>query len=114
MKDTEIHVGLPNKEIRDFLSKQSSADFYKKATNKPTDASMGYIDKRIFALRESISIALAEIKYLENLKAIDAMLAMIGYEEWDVSDLVQKSGDNCLSFIGTREEYDNLLKQLKK
>lgn len=114
MKDTDIHVGLPNREIRDFLSKHTSIDPPKIERNKPPVTMTSYIDQRIFGLYEDIKVALEEIKQLEDIKAIDGMLEMLGYEEWDVSDFVQKSGDNWLSFIGAREEYDNLLKQLKK
>ena len=115
MKNNEIHNGLPNKEIRDFLSLQlgiaSGIEYKMKVV--PADIKNG-LDRQIFRNNESIAYSLKNNEKMNALKALYAIIEMLGYGEYDVSDSVENVGNNWLSFIGTEEEYETLLKQLNK
>lgn len=107
MKDTEIHKGLENKEIRDFLAKSLvDAQSYEQLQQRPYEKSNEWL---IENQRTIIKNAETEIKRLETFKAVAVLAEKFGYSEFDVSDYVQKTGKFWRSFFGTENEYDNFI-----
>jgi hypothetical protein len=119
MKSTEIHNGLPEKEIRDFFAKSMSGMFDKECANKkveisydrtnPFDWSIKNDEAQIVVLKRNIELAHQKI-------ALHDLLKDKGWDEWDVSDYTfNDSGFKLhLSFIGTKEEYDQIMIKLQK
>lgn len=111
MKNSEIHEGLPQKEIRDFLSMSMVKAFDEESNNKKNYSALAKLDNSI---ERAIAIARADIKFLEkyinNLTHKQAILNLIelnGWQEHDVSDITEKDIDGTLwmNFIGTEEEH---------
>jgi hypothetical protein len=118
MKDIDIHNGLPEKELRDYFSKEIVrsvvTDFHNKKGVPKYDAED--------PLKWSIEDAEADIKYhqkrLEILKhryAVHTLIKERGWQEFDVSDHVanQYSMELRMNFIGTEDEYNNFMKTLE-
>lgn len=120
MKNSNIHEGLPQKEIRDFLSMSMLKAWHNENNNKKDYSALGGLKNSI---EKAIAIAEADIKflqkYVENLKTREAIFKLIelnGWQEHDVSDETEKDiiGYNqWMSFIGTEEEYIELITNLK-
>ena len=98
----QIHVSLPDSNIRDFLSNEFTGDF-------------GWTKGQQQRLVEQYKVQLAELQ--KKLSAADADLAILnlaelkGWELFDVSDYVPRASgvaSLCPPFIGTREEHDKL------
>lgn len=113
MSDIEIHNGLLNQHIRDFLSRQLVLNFEEQMQNKKkiiqhfepslewaiqdTEAHIEYLKKRA--------------EFLKSQQAIQILIEKNGWKEFDVSDYVSKDyGDMAMNFIGTEEEYNNFMK----
>lgn len=117
MKDTEIHNGLSDQNIRDFLSQQLVLNFEEQMQNKK---------KTIQHFEPSLEWAIqdteAHIEYLkkraEFFKSQQAILILIeknGWREFDVSDYVSKDyGNMAMTFIGTDKEHNNLIKKIEE
>lgn len=110
MKDTEIHNGLENKEIRDFLSK-SIVDANNININKTVNCLHdNAFDNYIEAQRCIIENANALIQQYEIFKAVKTIANNQNWKEFDVSDFVKKTDNTwCRTFFGTEIEYDNLI-----
>lgn len=119
MKNSEIHNGLDKKEIRDFLSigmiKLNKEEIENIKETFPYD--------REDPFEWHIKDAKAEIKFLKKYidinrgkQAIVQLIKMNGCEEYDVSDETEKDLPYSLamSFIGTKEEHNHLLKIIKR
>jgi hypothetical protein len=119
MKSSEIHNGLPEKEIRDFFAKSMSEMFDKECANKKVeipydktnsfDWSIKNDEAQIVVLKRSIELAHQKI-------ALHGLLNDKGWEEHDISDFtINDSGFKIhLSFIGTTEEYENIMLKLEE
>lgn len=119
MKSTEIHNGQPEKEIRDFFAKSFSEMFDKECANKkveipydrtqPFEWSIKNDEAQIVVLKRNIELAHQKIALLSLLKDKS-------WGEHDVSDYtLNDSGYKLhLSFIGTTEEYENLMVKLEE
>ena len=115
MNCTEIHVGLPQREIRDFLSQQMVLAFETEMNNKKTTLKLtDYPDAFEWAKQDAIE----QIRYLkrfigiiENKQAILKLIESNGWKEHDVSDDVRNNTEYKLSmcFIGTDEEHQKLI-----
>tara|TARA_R110000772_G_scaffold95789_3_gene194167 strand:- start:14294 stop:14668 length:375 start_codon:yes stop_codon:yes gene_type:complete len=118
MKDTEIHNGLDNELLRNFLSNSSVETYEYVKSNKKDSPSLYGFEGATSGLDWSISCSKIrsfneklEFDRLEKLKAILIIAGMNGWEEYDVSDYVGKTSDILYrSFFGTKEEYDNFMK----
>lgn len=118
MKETEIHNGFPDEEVRKTLATTIRLTTYKEMENeKPTIRYKG--DKYLYEW--DIENSRNEIIYYQNRIEISQMrlgmrkiLEMYGWDEHDVSDYIRmEEGEKlCLSFIGTKEEYKRLMKTL--
>ena len=116
MLDTEIHKGLSKSEIRDFLSK-SMIDAYNKNRNStkkwPSSNNLSSFDWSIERVKVDIFNFQKELEMLEKYKTINILAETHNWEEYDVSDYVTKTDDKlAMSFFGTQEEYDALIKKL--
>jgi hypothetical protein len=110
MKDTEIHKGLPNSEIRDMLSKIISESMYNPAIEYPTDKK-GF-DARIEWAKRQIKHFEKEISNAENMKAVEIIAKTYNWKEYDVSDYVVGTDRLYRNFFGTEKEYENLCEKL--
>jgi hypothetical protein len=116
MKCSEIHEGLPQKEIRDFLSQQMVKAFEDDFNNEKKHVPNTY-DGFDWAIRNCLADIEHQTKLLENLKTKQAIMKLVetnGWIEHDVSDEVYNDTDYKLgmSFIGTDEEHNILMKQI--
>ena len=110
MKDTEIHNGLPEKEIRNLIS--NGIMKYQKTGERPKRSYGGMLyDDEIENTKLEIKYHQEELKRLENLKATIQIMKMKGWEEHDVSELdVSKTDWVWMNFIGTDNEYKKFMK----
>jgi len=118
MKCSQIHEGLPQKEIRNFLGMAMVMAFEAECENKKKIVQHIQDGDSLEWVKED---AREQIKYLEkyiqnvnNKQAIITLIKNSGWEEYDVSDDVQNDTGYRLgmSFIGTGEEYEKFMKDL--
>ena len=112
MKDTEIHNGLDKKEIRDFLSESIVKVYNKEIDNRKEYDFNGLsgLDISIKRLKIQIHNNENELNKLNTLKAVLTLSKNFNWEEWDVSDFVEKTDKRlCRNFFGTEEEYNNFM-----
>jgi hypothetical protein len=53
-----------------------------------------------------------DVKREENILAFYTVMQFKGWKEFDVSEVVTKTGTHFVSFIGTEEEYKTLLERI--
>ena len=114
MKDTEIHNGLKNKEIRDFLATNIVNAYNKERENNlkiPSISNLNGLDWAIERAKMVIKNKQNELERLEIYKAVTLLAKKYGWSEYDVSDYVVKSDGNKLhwNFFGTQKEYNLFL-----
>lgn len=102
MKDSDIHIGLDKKDIRDFLGAKIT-ECYRYRTD--TDA----IEAEIEALQ-------VQLQQAKEKQAIHLLRKMCGWLEFDVSELrgMEHSGvagDYIMLFVGTLKEFQAFLTQ---
>lgn len=119
MKDTEIHDGLVDQILRDYLSNEIVLSFHEEFSNEKKIIPYTQYDPIEWAIRDTESMVDFKKKYIEILKARQAVHILIkrnGWYEFDISDLVTKEYHNvvCRSFIGTKEEYEDFFQKLNK
>ncbi len=101
MKNVDIHNGLKDKEIRDFLSQ---------SIPKISDFVGNEIHCREMIEKYQKGLVIAQ-KYSGALRLLEQM----GWSEHDVSDDIDDfEPDTYFDFIGTKEEYHLLLEKAKK
>jgi hypothetical protein len=118
MKNSDIHKGLVDKEIRDFLS-MSLVRIYEdtqKIVRIDLDFDNTPYDMRIKTTKEEIRYLQEHLKVYEDTRAVLTLIFGKGWQEFDVSnDTVNNlSSGLFMSFIGTKKEYDNLIKKINK
>jgi len=118
MKDTEIHNGLDNELLRNFLSDSSVEAYeYVKSNKKDSPSHYGFegassgLDWSIECSKVRLFNEKLELDRLEKFKAIFIIAGMNGWEEYDVSDHVSGTPNTMYrSFFGTKEEYETFMK----
>jgi len=107
MKNSEIHEGLDHSEVRDFLAQQLENTWMTAPTPKemPSLNTMDTLDWAILSAKRARDLASAQIKNLEEKKAVDILIKKMGWQEFDVSEMTTKDMASWWSFIGTEEEY---------
>jgi len=114
MKNTEIHTGFDQKEVRDFLAKQMAKSLMpRKQKDARSFASMDPIDWAIERKKNARDLATDQIKDLETRKAIRILILNMGWEEYDPSDHVDLDTKMYWCFIGTKLEFEVLLKKIE-
>ena len=99
MKCNDIHKGLPDSELRDFLSRNMRHGFSGEAEH----------------LRTEIKALQKRLKKAENYSAACRLAESQGWVEYDISDEVEDySSEGYFSFLGTQEERDNFELELSQ
>lgn len=121
MKDTEMHQGLENELLRNYFAQQllqfqidlkESNEIHKK--NAPEFHKIKGVDYSLLSIRNSLEKNQRDLKAFEGIKAVSILMKAHGWEEYDLSDEVMRTGDYLhLAFIGTREEHEALLAQIE-
>ena len=113
MKDSNIHDGLKDQMLRDYLSQQML-----NAVVKGFDNEVALIPMNDDGLQWAKDHTIANIKHLQRtLKLIEIKQAVRlliherGWEEHDVSDYVTAEYNPRLymNFVGTKEELDKFM-----
>jgi len=108
MKDTEIHNGLEQKELRDFFSESIYKTNFDTTELSEKKYKINDYDCLIENLKIDLSKINSEIKKYETLKSIFLLMKNMGWDEFDCSDFTIRTGKFYRSFIGTKKEYDDL------
>lgn len=118
MKNSKIHKGLPQREIRDFLAMELVKSNIADSQNKKDYSE---IEKYYNSFERAIFVAETDIKYLQtyikNLKIKQAIITLIksnGWEEYDVSDETYCDDNEWMNFIGTEKEYIKFCAELSE
>jgi hypothetical protein len=113
MKDNEIHKGLPEEEMRNFISISisellSPSEKPKIATYDESDPWRWHIENH----KNEIIFSQNEINRLEKLRSVITIMKMKGWEENDCSDHVERTMNNghYRNFIGTEKEFKKFMK----
>lgn len=117
MKDIEIHEGLSNQVIRDYLSQQMVdailEGFDNEKQHNPCHPNETYEWAKADA-KLQIEVLQRYIQNIEKKQAIGLLIKQRDWIEFDVSDYVN-SGYTLrfkMTFIGTKEEHEKLLEVL--
>lgn len=113
MKNSEIHAGLDQKEVRDFLAKEMAKSCIPHNTKIPI-GSLDPLDWAIEHAKNARDLADIQIRNLELRKAILILIKKMGWEEFDISDYVTLDFDMYLNFVGTKKEHEILIIKLEK
>jgi len=98
MKNEDIHKGLSQAKIRDFLANE-----YKRNRVLGTASSL---EKEIEKLQAQLIMA-------KKHEAARQLIESQGWEDWDVSNEVPYNSSTYFPFVGTEEEHDALLEAIK-
>jgi len=111
MRNSEIHNGLDKADVRDVIA-QGLINSYGRESSV-----YGYSSgTRLEQAAEKLRIAKENYEAIKEQEAFITIMKSLGWEEFDVSDETFKDHEEkfWLSFIGTQEEYEVLIKQLEK
>lgn len=113
-----IHDNLEKQEIRDFLS-TSILDINNKIVdiqkfNNFNSKGLSGVDCTIERLQSSISMQTELVNEYKRLRYTLSIIHDLGWNEFDVSDLIQREPNGYPSFIGTKNEYDLFVNKNKK
>lgn len=116
MKNSKIHEGLENKEIRDFLSMSIVKSFATESSNKKVY--VDYRDENFLVKNAEAEVAFwtKQLEICRERSAITTIIKNNGWNEFDVSDETENDIIEYrmkMNFIGTESEYDDLLKRIK-
>ena len=116
MKNSQIHKGLKDNHIRDFLSLQLVKSYEEEILNNELHSKSFPHIEDIFevAIRQAEREIERLTKYVEINRSRQAIITLIkkqNWEEFDVSDDTTKDLPYRLkmNFIGTEKEYNHLL-----
>lgn len=112
MKCSEIHEGLPQKEIRDFLGMSMIKAHEDEMNNKKKVVQHVESGDTLEWVKEDAREQIKYLeKYIENVnkkQSISILITQQGWSEHDVSDHV-RNDTGCrlgMNFVGTDEEHD--------
>ena len=105
MQNSEIHNGLENNEVRDFLGKELHLCRMNGGCNS---------EEYIKMLELQIIEAKIRIDVCKRLTALSQLINFKGWSEFDISDRIYYNKSTYIPFIGTQEEYDNLIVKINK
>jgi hypothetical protein len=116
MKGIENHIGLEEKEIRDFLSKSLNDSYQQEYSfrRNPVFADTPQ-EREIKRLEQEIIVNNKLIEIQKNRLAIIQIMKSKSWKEHDISDYIQQESDGgYLSFIGNEDEYGNILTKISE
>lgn len=102
MKNENIHIGFTQKEIRDFLSQERSDAMIKSGL-----VSVEYAEEQVNHFKNIL-------KHAKRVEAVNCLISEKGWEGWDISGNIPYNSETYFSFLGTKEEYDKLMKTLQE
>ena len=113
-----MHDGLPDREIRILIANDIRTTQEMDVANKQKTAT--YDNKDIYAFviedcKNAIEYQQKRMHIAELRKGLQAVLALRGWEEFDISDeniSIEPGQKYYLSFIGTKAEHEILIKNL--
>jgi len=106
MKNSEIHKGYIDRELRDYFSNQLVDLYFIDLKQQKELSNENIWDDSIMIIKTQIHNSKLELKRAENMKALHSLLEIQGWEEFDVSDYITKDSSSYKSFIGTEKEYN--------
>lgn len=115
MKNSQIHSGLENSELRNFLSISLVKNFQEESENKKEYPIIkDTLDWCIADCENDIIHYTKKLELLKEKKAIITLIKMQGWKEFDVSEETEKDLHYKLkmNFIGTDSEYVNLIQTI--
>ena len=108
-----MHNGLVNAEVRDFISFQLCEVQEKINKNRPERIELvngDYMRYRIETLENEIKVKQHELQLVNHLNALITIMKSFNWKDYDVSDYIKcKTEIGYRNFIGTIEEYNNLI-----
>lgn len=122
-----MHDGLSDKTLRDFFRdslcetyvidlnlsntfKEKEQELYKLDPKPKT--TLGYIKRNIMLDENNLTFYKNKIRVNERRIALITLIEEKGWTEHDISDQIGKTGEHYLSFIGTEQEYNEVLKKV--
>lgn len=116
MDNQNIHKGLDNQTLRDFLAMGLVKNFKEQHDIViPSIAHVNALDYSIKKLEAEIEAKQKLLVCLREKSALLQIVEMNGWEEFDVSDWTHKYAqrEHYMSFIGTKEEHEMLINIIK-
>lgn len=118
MNDLTIHDGLTDASIRDAITDGLNETYFNKTkVEVPKYPHRGSVTDNIMWSIAEKQCKIANIEYeIDNDKKRLALITLMKLKDWkehDVSDVIPRCGEYHRSFIGTEEEYNNLINKYK-
>ncbi len=98
MENKDIHNWLSDKEIRDFLGKELNKSHVL--------ASIEFLEQEIKKLQEMLE---KRKRYL----VVQSLISEKGWNDFDISDEISYNSETYFPFIGTLDEYDELIAKIE-
>lgn len=116
MDNHKIHEGLERADLRDFFSQMLVKNqlAHKNNRKKLADYNIGGLEWAIQDCLGEIEFHQKKLQLLKEYQAIVTLINMQGWMEFDVSDYTKSDSSSWMSFIGTEDEYNSLMKLFKK
>lgn len=114
MKDNEVHIGLNKAELRDFFGYQLGKLHEPPPEKSPKVKNDDYIQYGIDKSQLMIEYYTENKLRLESVRALTLLMKQEGWSEHDVSDHTIKTNDFYIHFIGTQDEFVDLLLKTKQ
>jgi hypothetical protein len=108
MKDTELHNNLEKKEVRNVLAKMLVDAG--SSNKQPIYIHQKGWDGSIDNAKQHIEYYKKEVEKYETYKAVEILSKQYNWQEYDLSDYIEKTGRLYMSFFGTKSEYLELCK----
>ncbi len=103
MENKDIHNDFSEKEIRDYLSKQYRKERY----NCHWNTDINFLKKEIEEHRKMLESAIA-------YNVLGVLIKNKGWKIFDISDDVKYNEESYFEFIGTEEEFKELINKINK
>ena len=114
MKNSEIHIGLPESELRSFFASMLAGIFDKECDNAKAKIPFDRENPFEWSIKDAeaqIEMLKTQIKLTRQKMALITLMHERGWKEHDVSDDTERdlSYKLHLCFIGTDAEHEKLL-----
>jgi len=102
MHNLDIHKKFDRSDVRDFLAQE-----LERAQAGSGGAQVEWLMAEIKRYEELLISA-------QHLKATIELMEVCGWTDWDISDEVPYNSETYFPFVGTEEEYADLLGQIER
>jgi hypothetical protein len=100
VNNQDIHKDFDRAEVRDFLAQE-----LERASKASGGVNVEWLMAEIERYQELLKAA-------RHLEATVELMHVCGWEDWDISDEVPFSQETYFPFVGTEDEYVELLRQI--